>query len=170
MQQTLPNSPSEHLRTETTPEQSAYTVLVGLIQHLDIQILSSQRFHIALLSSIAPVMAYFALEQASWYIFVSLSLLAMALAAHWASASTKLTLQKLCWTRELRELEEMLFPAGHGPFTRQEIFFNQLVDQDVSQFDQLFMREIGTRRFRPIPALTLLTALLSTVAIIFTSF
>ena len=170
MQQALTkNPPSENLGTETTPEQSAYTVQVELIQHLDMQILSSQRFHIAMLSSTAPVMAYFALEQASWYILVSLGLLAMALAAHWASVSIKLTLQKLCWTRELRMLEEVLFPAENGPFTRQKIFFNQLVDQNVSWFDQLFMREIGTTRFRPIPALTLLTALLSTMVIIFTA-
>jgi hypothetical protein len=114
-------------------------------------------------------MAYFVLKQASWYILVSLGLLAMALAAHWASVSTKLTLQKLCWTRELRALEEVLFGAGHGPFTRQKIFFNQLVDQNVSWFDQLFMREIGTKRFRPLPALTLLTALLGTMVIIFTA-
>jgi hypothetical protein len=115
-------------------------------------------------------MAYFALQQASWYIFVSLSLLAMALAAHWASLSTKLTLQKLCWTGELRALEEVLFPTGHGPFARQKIFFDQLVDQDVGWFDQLCMREIGAKRFRPIPALTLLIALLGTMVIIFTAF
>jgi hypothetical protein len=46
MQQALPNStPNERLGTETTREQSTYTALVGLIQHLDVQILSSQRFH-----------------------------------------------------------------------------------------------------------------------------
>ena len=171
MQKTLPDpTPNERLRTETAPEQSAYTVLVGLVQHLDIQILSSQLFHIAVLSSIAPLVAYFALKQAAWYILVALCLLALALAIHWAWASTKLALQKLCWVGELLVLEEVLFPAGHGPFTRQKIFFDQLADQDVSWIDQLFMREIGTKHFRLIPALMLLIALLGAMVIIFTAF
>ena len=125
--------------SETENQQSAYTVLVGLVQDLDTHILAAQRFHVALLSGTAPALAYFSFIRADWQIIVSLTMLGFILALHWASMATRLTLQKLCWTRALRALESQLFPAGQGPFTLQKVFFEELAAQNIGWFERLLM-------------------------------
>lgn len=131
--------PKEIPMSETESQQSAYTVLVGLVQDLDTHIHSAQRFHVALLSGVAPALAYFSFARADWQIIVSIMMLGFILALHWASLATRLTLQKLCWTRALRDLESQLFPAGQGAFTLQKVFFEELAAQNIGWFERLLM-------------------------------
>ena len=149
--------------TEAIGRQAAYPELIQLVRHLDTQILTCQLFHMIALIGLIPLGAFAVLEQAEWRGFLSLGLLAVALVANWTVLSTKLTLQKLCWTRELRELETELFPAGDGPFTRQKVFFDNLTSEDVGWFDRVLVQDIGTRRFQLVVPLALLAALLTTV-------
>ena len=148
---------------ETTSRQMAYPELIRLVRHLDTQILTCQLFHMVAMAGLIPLSAFSVLQQTDWRGFLALELLAIALMASWTVLSSKLTLQKLCWTKELRELETQLFPAGEGPFTRQKEFFDNLTSENVGWLDRFLVRDVGTRRFQLVVPLALLTALLTTV-------
>lgn len=135
-------------REEGTDKQTEYMVLIELVQNLDAQIMTSQRFHIAALCCIPPTMAYFVLQHIDWQVLMSLTVVGIALTGHWAALTTKLTLQKLCWTRELRDLEPEIFAAGRGPFSRQQVFFEELSAQNIGWVDRFLM---STSRQKKIP-------------------
>lgn len=153
---------------ETTENSQAidsmlFESLNGFVKHLDRQAVTYSSFHMTALGSLIAVTALFSRIPLPWPALVGLGVLGVCLAAQWASVSTSISLQKLCWVRQLREVEARLFSGANGPHIRQEKFFDSLHDKDVRYMDKVFIIRSNARRFRLVPIIALIGALVLTI-------
>lgn len=138
-----------------------YATLVGLIQHCDDQINSSNRYHLTAIGALIPAFALLVKWQVPVYSLICVLLLGVAICIRWLTQSSKLSLEKLCWVSLARVVEGRRLNEPDGPFTAQREFFSVLPPQ-VNNRDTFIMRRVGTRRLYLISILVLTAALLVT--------
>ena len=137
-----------------------YQETLSMIRHLESRLSTTSHFYFTVLGASIPlagVMHEFKVEPAA---YIGICLLIGVIGAHWVCISTMMNLQKLCWIRHAKAIEQDL-NEGFGPMGAQSNFFNDLAGQKVTWMDRAIIRQARHKRFPYLAALIVCVLALS---------
>ncbi len=126
-------------------ETVLFTSLTDLIKHTDGQIASYNKFFLMMLTALIPLMVFLVDMRLGLIVYIGVGCLAISIAINWSGTVAKLRLDKLCWTENVRELENLIFSGQKvsGPFSNQVVFFDKLpTKKEIPLSDRLLVDKL----------------------------